>query len=154
MKAQFKALTMACIMAAGTIAAAPAFAAHATPVSTTFSATGPTSLSVLGVPVPCTSNFVLVTDASGNVTVTQATFSGSATCTSVHATGLPWSASFSSTTAATISGVSVSTPFGSCSGSVGVAINNAASQISLSGTLGICSVSGTLTVAPTFTVVN
>ena len=153
MKAQFKALTMVCMMAVGTIAAAPAFAAHAIPVSTTFTASGPTSLSVLGIAVPCTSTFVLVTDAGGNVTVTQATFTGSSTCTGIHANNLPWSVSLPSTTSATINNVSVTAVGVTCSGNVGATVNTN-SSITLGGTLGVCSVSGTLAISPAFQVVN
>jgi hypothetical protein len=152
MKMQSKALLMACLFAVGTIAAAPAFAAHAIPVSTTFTASGPTSLAVLGVPVPCTSTFVLVTDPSGNVSVTQATFSGSSTCTAIHANGLPWSVSLPTTTAATINSVSVSALGITCAGNVGATVSG--SSITLGGSLGVCSVNGTLGVSPTFSVVN
>lgn len=158
MKTQFKALAMACVMAAGTIVAAPALALHATPLSSTVIATGPTSLSILGVPVPCTSTFTLTTDASGTVIhVTQAVFTGSPTCSSVHAVfpAAPnnfWNVALVSTTSATINSVQVSTPFGTCSGNVAATISG--STINLSGTLGICGVSGSLTTNPPFAIVN
>jgi hypothetical protein len=163
MKAQFKALAMACVMAAGTIVAAPVFAYHVTPVSTTFIVSGPTSLSVLGVPIPCTSTFTITTDSTGTIVhVTQAVFSGSATCSSVHAVfpAAPnnfWNVTLNSTTSATIGGVSVSTPFGTCSGNVAATVNYNTpppNTITLNGSLGICSVSGTLTTNPSFSIVN
>lgn len=158
MKAQFKALAMACVMAAGTIVAAPALALHATPVSSTVIATGPTSLSILGVPVPCTSTFTLTTDSTGTIIhVTQAVFTGSTTCSSVHAVfpAAPnnfWNVTLNSTTSATINSVQVTTPFGTCSGNVGATISG--STISLSGSLGVCGVSGSLTTNPVFSIVN
>jgi hypothetical protein len=150
MKAQFKALAMACVMAAGTIVAAPVFAATASPVNTTFTATGATNLSVGGLNVPCTSTFVLVTDGSGNVTVTQATFSGGGLCSSVHANNLPWSVSLPTTTTAVINGVNVSASIVTCSGNANATIGS--SSITLSGSIGSCGVSGTLAISPTFTV--
>ena len=152
MKAQFKALAMACVMAAGTIVAAPAFAYHATPVNTTFTATGATSLSVSGLTIPCTSTFVLVTDAAGNVSVTQATFSGSALCTSLSASQLPWSVTLTGLTSATINNVKVSNILATCTGNAAATIGT--NTITLGGPLGSCSVAGTLNISPAFTVVN
>jgi hypothetical protein len=153
MKAQFKVLAMACIMAAGTIAAAPAFAAHATPVSTTFIATGPTSLSFAGLGnIACNSTFTLVTDSSGNVTVTQAVFSaGNVLCPLIKANNLPWSVTLNSTTSATINNVNVGAGSAVCSGNASATIGS--SSITLTGSVGSCGVSGTLNITPTFTVV-
>jgi len=151
MKAQFKALAMACVMAAGTIVAAPVFAATASPVNTTFTATGATNLSIAGINVPCTSTFVLVTDGSGNVSVTQATFSGGGLCSSVHANSLPWSVSLPTTTTAVINNVNVSASIFTCSGNANATIGN--SSITLTGQISsACSASGTLSISPTFSV--
>jgi hypothetical protein len=151
MKAQFKTLVMACVMAAGTIVAAPVFAASASPVNTTFVATGATNLSIAGINVPCTSNFVLVTDGSGNVSVTQATFSGGGLCSSVHANNLPWSVSLPTTTTAVINGVNVTASIFTCAGSANATIGSSA--ITLVGTISSsCSATGTLGISPTFTV--
>ena len=164
MKAQFKALAMACVLAAGTIAAAPAFALHVVPASTTFIVSGPTSLSILGVAIPCTSTFTLTSDSTGTVVhVTQAVFTGSATCSSVHAVfpAAPnnfWNVALNSTTSATINAVQVSTPFGTCSGNVAATVTYntppTPNTITLNGSLGICSVSGTLTTNPSFSIVS
>lgn len=164
MKAQFKALAMACVMAAGTIVAAPALALHVVPTNTTFVVSGPTSLSVLGVPIPCNSTFTITTDSTGTVVhVTQAVFTGSTTCSSVHAVfpAAPnnfWNVALSSTTAATINAVTVSTPFGTCSGNVAATViyntPPTPNSITLNGSLGVCGVSGTLTTNPSFSIVS
>ncbi|RUL80055.1 hypothetical protein [Dyella choica] len=150
-----KALVFGSMLAAGALSASSAFAYHANPVNTTFTATGPTSMTALGVPIPCTSTFVLVTDGSGNVRVTAASFSGSRVCSDLKAMNLPWTVSISSLTIATIQGVSVTTPFGMrCAGNVGATVDNSKSEITLNGSLGTCTVNGTLSVTPTFSISN
>lgn len=150
-----KSLLRASLMAAGAVLAAPAFAAHAIPVNTTFTATGPTSMTQSNVTLNCISTFTLVSDDSGNVKVTQATFaSGNLLCRSLSASGLPWQVAFSSTAEAVISNVSVKSPLGLCSGIVNTGIDSANSEITLRGSLGPCTVSGVLNVAPHFSVVN
>ena len=154
-KMKSKILLLASMVSLGALAATPAFAAHGSPVSTTFSANGAASLTSHGVPITCTSHFVLVTDGSGNVTVTGASFTGSSTCTSLTTSNLPWAVAFASTTSGTIQNVTIGTPLGICQGNVAVAVNNSNSQITISGSVGSsCSASGTLTVSPNFTVVN
>jgi hypothetical protein len=151
-----KALLQASLWGISAIFAAPVFAAHAIPVNTTFTATGPTTMTQSLITINCISTFTLVSDDGGNVKVTQATFAGgSGLCRSLSAAdSLPWPVSFNSTSAAVINNVLVKSPLGTCSGSVDVSIDNANSLISLKGPLGPCTVSGGLSVVPQFRVVD
>lgn len=150
-----KALLQASLWGLGAVFAAPAFAAHAIPVDTSFTASGPTSMTQSHLSINCTSTFTLVSDGGGNVKVTQATFAGgSVLCRSLSAVGLPWPVSFNSTSAAVINNVAVKSPLGTCSGNVDASVDNANSQIGLNGPLGPCTVSGGLNVAPNFRVVD
>ncbi|GLQ88044.1 hypothetical protein [Dyella flagellata] len=150
-----KTLLQGSALAVGVVLAAPVFAAHAVPFNTTFTATGPTTMTQSGLHIPCNSSFVLVTDGSGDVTVTQATFSGgSPMCNVITASGLPWPVSLNSTTAAVIHNVTVRSPLGTCSGNVDATINNSNSQIFLDGRFGTCAVTGYLSVTPQFKVVD
>lgn len=148
-----KALLQGSVLALGGVLAAPIFAAHVIPTNTTFTASGPTSMTQLGVTIHCNSTFTLVSDGSGNVTVTQATFAaGNPLCPALSTSVLPWPVSFGSTTNAVINHVQVASALGACSGNVNASIEN--SHIRLSGALGLCAVSGDLTAVPAFTVVN
>jgi len=158
MKVKTKSLLLACMLAVGSMGAAPAFAAHGVPLNTTFSASGATSLTAGGITVACTSTFTLVSGANvaNNTTVTQAVFTGSnPICASLTAQGLPWQVTYNSTTAATIQNVSIRTPLTTCAGNVSAAINSAASSITISGNVGSgCTASGVLAVSPAFQVIT
>lgn len=95
--------------------AAQASAYSLSPTSTSFTGSGSTKLTKGLINVPCSAAFTGTTDASGNGSITGATFSGGLVCPGITAVGLPWAASATGAGAATIYGVSVSAGlFGTC----------------------------------------
>lgn len=94
--------------------AAQASAYSLSPTSTSFTGTGGTKLTKGLISLSCTANFTGTTDASGNGSITGATFT-TGLCPTVSAVGLPWAASATGAGTATIYGVSVSAGlFGTC----------------------------------------
>lgn len=141
------------LLAAQLLFASSAWATHAVPVSSTFTAVGQITITNEGVDAPCIATLVLTTDAAGNVRITQMTFTtpGSLICGSFQAERLPWPVVFTGTFGGAQT-ANVSSPFGSCSGTLFMSFWS--STATLSGNWGICPVSGTLSISPNFTIVT
>lgn len=152
-----KAYKTICLAALATFGLSTAAAAQTvTPVSTNFTASGPTSLTSGGTRLNCTSTFRGTTSADGRTaSITSASLAGFG-CGLVSATNLPWTVTAQSTTAITVSGVAVNVPFATCGPSnLSAAYNNATGQMTFANAplAPNCSVTGTLTTSPTLTIV-
>ena len=132
------------------------------PGSYTFS--GPTTLSLVGIPISCTLSLTgdVVYDSSSQITisVTNGSVMGGGLCGSVNLQNFPWVATVPGSASqadalaeddvmGTFVGVSVSTPLGNCSGNVDAIFNNgspisAPSYFDFDDTFGICGVDGIL----------
>lgn len=152
-----KALVLGSMLAVSSLAVAPAFAYKFSPPSTTFNAAGQTNLSAGGISVACNALFTIVTDAGGNGSVTQATFSGSSfLCAQIKAAGLPWPAQATGPSAVAINNVKVTAPLGiTCGpGPVPGTLSNSVFAFNTALNPGNCSISGSLTVSPALSITN
>ncbi|HEV2364969.1 MAG TPA: hypothetical protein VGS12_12320 [Caulobacteraceae bacterium] len=85
------------------------------PKGKSFIAKGPTSASKGGLTIACTSTFKGSINSLGVGTVTSATFTaGSALCSGVKATGLPWKVTATSLTTATVHKAGFTSALGNC----------------------------------------
>lgn len=125
------------------------------PPSTSFTGSGNTSLTKSGITVPCTANFTGSINARGVGKVTGATFTGSATCQAISATGLPWKVAAKTASTAKFSAVSVSTPLGNCGPSALTVGDNGTGLVTFTNQIlsGGCSVSGSVQTTPAVTIV-
>ncbi|MDR3507315.1 MAG: activator of alkane oxidation [Caulobacteraceae bacterium] len=139
-----------------------ASAVSLSPTSTTFSATGSTSLTKLGITIGCTASFTGNIDGAGVGHIATASFSpGSALCSGIGTTGLPWTATALTSTGSgagtgSIAGVAVTTALGNCGPSTLPVTMNTTGVLSFSGASlsGGCTVTGSIqttanTVPPT-----
>ncbi|WP_394828109.1 hypothetical protein [Pendulispora albinea] len=127
------------------------------PPSTNFTATGAMKLTKGLVTADCTATFTGSTDANGNGSVSEATFSGGLLCGNLTATGFPWAVTPTSLTNGTFDNVTVNTSLGPCGPSnVPATYDNANGTITFTNATlsGGCTVSGTLTTTPKVTVVE
>lgn len=165
-----KSILLGSLALAGTLGASSAFATQwfvgGGTTGTSTVGPGPTNVTFAGNNFPCTSTFT-VQDVGGAATVIAASFSGSAVCSAIKATNLPWviSAPVRSTNpsgnpvwSGTVSGVSVSAlGFFTCSGNVAINVTGTnptptATNAHITGSLGVCGVSsGDLSTSPIIT---
>lgn len=147
-----KAAAAALILIFSTLLPMSAFATHAVPISTTFTATGPLNIDSYGLNIPCIATLVLTTDAVGNVRITQMTMSSSALCEQFAAKNLPWTSTLGGSVAIFSNAMLVNPLFG-CSG--GIAGNfTSPGLMSINGIWGACQVSAFLTISPAFSIVG
>jgi len=153
-----KALIVTSLLALSTIAAADTDATfRLDPVSTSFTASGATTLSNALATVNCTANFASATDAAGAGSVTGATFTGGGLCGGLTATGFPWAVTPTSLTAVTIQNVTVQTTLGTCGpSSIAATYNNTDGSLTFTNAAlaGGCTATGTLTTSPKITIVQ
>ncbi len=127
------------------------------PPSTSFTASGPTSLTANGITLACTSTFTGSTNARGKGKVTGFSASGGLGCTSVVGSNFPWKAKAISATTAKFTGVQVGIPgLGiNCGPGSVTATDNGSGAITFNATLnpGNCMVSGTVQTTPPVTIV-
>lgn len=130
-----------------------AFATHAVPVSTTFTATGPLDIDSMGLNISCTVTIVLTTDAAGNIKITQMTMSQfNSVCSTFTARFLPWNGSLGGSFAA-FQNAWLDASIASCNGSIGANFYTG-SLMTINGFWGSCAVSGTLTISPVLQIVG
>lgn len=125
------------------------------PPSTSFTASGPTSLTANGTTLACTWTFTGKTDAAGLFKVGGFSATGMAGCTSVEASNLPWLATATTAKNAMFTNVEVLVPavFTCGPGSV-KARDNASGQITFHAKMpGPCTFSGTVQTVPPVTIV-
>jgi hypothetical protein len=125
------------------------------PPSTSFTASGPTSLSAGGATLACTSTFTGHTTAAGVGKITGFSASGQAGCSSIVAT-LPWTAKAVTATAIVFSRVAVAIPgLVTCGPGRVRSHDNASGAVTFNATLnpGNCTVSGTVQSSPVITIV-
>src|SRR5215472_13429472 len=84
------AIALIAVLSFGIAGIGPAAAWHLTPKSTTFSGSGNTSATKLGVTLACTASFKGDTDSSGIGYINSGSFSGEVGCSSVVLKNLPW----------------------------------------------------------------
>lgn len=148
-----KGILMSVLVGLAFLLSGNAFAYHMVPVSTIFAVQGPFTLNVLGVSIPCTAQFLVDNDDSDHPSITAAKFVGSPTCLTFRANALPWSLQILTQNQGEIQNMSVSTPFGTCTGNAFVFFDVPNSRFILSGSLGLCSVSASLVVSPSYSIV-
>lgn len=131
--------------------ASATWASHAIPVSTTFTAFGPLTISAPQGTIPCTATLVLTTDILGNLHVTQMTLTGtSGLCEVISAEQLPWSIGLTFSNGTIQAAALEAQPFFNCNGSTFVSFSG--SHLFMNGSWGVCSVSGNLAISPTLTI--
>lgn len=141
------------LFAAQMLFASSTWAAHAIPVNTTFTASGPITIDTSSLNVPCYATMVLTTDAAGNVRITQMTFSAlsSPLCSIFEAEALPWPVTLNGPFGVALN-ARLEFQLGSCFGAL--SMDFWSNTATFSGLWGGCSVTGTLSISPVFSVVT
>ena len=137
--------------------AASASAYSFSPKGKSFTGTGTTKLTKGLLSVPCTAHFIGKTDSLGRGYITGASFSGSTSCTAIRPAALPWKASATSATGATVFNAEVTASiFGTCGPSnVKVTVSSTGVIKFANQTLAPnCVVNGSITTTPHVTIVN
>lgn len=126
------------------------------PRSTSFTASGPTSLTANGITLACTSTFTGATDSKGKGSITGFSATGQTGCTSVVGSNFPWTAKAMSSTTIRFSNVQVGIPTVGINCGPGniTATDNASGSVHFNATLnpGACMVSGTVQSSPAITI--
>ena len=148
------AIIAAGVMSFGTITSAYAAAYEFRPLSTSFTGTGTTSATKLGITLKCNATINGKVDSVGVGQITSGSFSGALGCSSVGLQGLPWKALAVSKTGATIYKVTFTSPIGNCGpGNLKTTLKNGVVTFTNRSLPGGCTVSGKLTTSPKLSIV-
>jgi hypothetical protein len=143
------------LMSVGIVGITPAAAYHLTPENTSFTGTGTTSATKLGITLKCTAKFTGKVDGTGVGSITGGTFSGALGCSAVTLGNLPWTATAVSATKANILNATFNSPIGACGpGTVPVTVKAGVISFTNVALAGSCKISGKLKTKPTVAIVQ
>ena len=143
-----------CLAAACAALAGAASAATISPTGTNFTARGALSAHIGTGVLGCTLTVAGVVAADGShATINSAAFSGGSICAVWSTSGLPWTATPTSPTAMTISGMSIGAAPLTCTGSVSGSWDNTLSRFTaVNQPLGDCTISMILPTTPALSI--